>query len=164
MGRRVRVCATTGRRLPGEAGQVEIDGTTVIARYEAPGYEDRFSDDGWLRQANSATSMMTVTSPDRSTDDVINRGGEKIFPARSKSCWSCPEVARAAVIGVPDEVFGQVPVAFVQLHGVDESSDRERVAPRSRQFARRCPPASRDTPSARSTSWRRLPTHVDGKI
>ena len=33
----------------GETGQVQISGPTVITHYEGPGYEDRFSADGWLR-------------------------------------------------------------------------------------------------------------------
>jgi long-chain acyl-CoA synthetase len=46
--------------------------------------------------------------------DVINRGGNKVFPGQVEEvlCLS-PEVHEAAVIGVPDERLGEVPVAFV---------------------------------------------------
>ena len=48
-------------------------------------------------------------------DDVINRGGEKIYPLEIEEILATVDgVARVAVVGLEDEVFGQVPVAFVQ--------------------------------------------------
>jgi acyl-coenzyme A synthetase/AMP-(fatty) acid ligase len=46
--------------------------------------------------------------------DVINRGGNKVFPDDVEEVLRlCPAVTDAAVVGVADERLGEVPVAFV---------------------------------------------------
>jgi acyl-CoA synthetase (AMP-forming)/AMP-acid ligase II len=51
-------------------------------------------------------------------DDVINRGGFKIFPAELEDCLeSHPQVREAVVFGVADERLGEVPVAVVVTAG-----------------------------------------------
>ncbi len=47
-------------------------------------------------------------------DDMLLCGGENVYPAEvERMLESHPEVRQAAVVGVPDPVKGQVPVAFV---------------------------------------------------
>lgn len=47
-------------------------------------------------------------------DDVINRGGFKVFPAEIEDCLEAhPQVREAVAFGVADERLGQVPVAVV---------------------------------------------------
>lgn len=51
-------------------------------------------------------------------DDVINRGGFKIFPAEVEDCLeSHPKVREAVAFGVSDDRLGQVPVAVVVTVG-----------------------------------------------
>ena len=46
--------------------------------------------------------------------DVINRGGNKVFPEHVEEVLRLvPGVAEAAVVGVPDERLGEIPVAYV---------------------------------------------------
>ncbi len=46
--------------------------------------------------------------------DVINRGGNKVFPEHvAEVLRLLPGVVDAGVVGVPDERLGAVPVAFV---------------------------------------------------
>ena len=46
--------------------------------------------------------------------DLINRGGNKIVPDEVEEVLvAMPQVAEAAVVGVPDDRLGQVPIAFV---------------------------------------------------
>ena len=46
--------------------------------------------------------------------DVINRGGNKVFPDQVEEVLLLsPGVVEAAVVGVPDERLGEVPVAFI---------------------------------------------------
>jgi acyl-CoA synthetase (AMP-forming)/AMP-acid ligase II len=48
--------------------------------------------------------------------ELINRAGEKISPREvDEVLYRLPEVETAAVIGVPDPLFGEEVVAFVQL-------------------------------------------------
>ena len=52
-------------------------------------------------------------------DDVINRGGFKVFPTEIEDCLEAhPRVREAVAFGFPDERLGQVPVAVVVAEGV----------------------------------------------
>jgi acyl-CoA synthetase (AMP-forming)/AMP-acid ligase II len=66
----------------------------------------RFDDDGYL------------TLVDR-VKDLIIRGGENIYPKEIEdvlyTVYTVPAVLEAAVVGQPDPVFGEQPVAFVTL-------------------------------------------------
>jgi oxalate---CoA ligase len=104
------------REEEGQVGPIEIRGATVIRRYESPGYEERFDAEGWLRTGDlgyfDADGYLFIVGRN---DDVINRGGEKIYPLEIEQMLADVKgVGRAAVIGRADDVFGQVPVAFVQ--------------------------------------------------
>ena len=119
VGVEVRVAPTERGVVPvaGTIGEVELHGPSVIARYDSSGYEDRFTDDGWLKTKDLGyfddEGYLFLVGR---IDDVINRGGEKIFPREIEDIvLSIDSVASAAVVGVDDEVYGQVPVLFVQL-------------------------------------------------
>ena len=118
-----------GVRGPGEVGQIEIRGASVITRYESPAYAKRFSEGGWLATGDLGylDSEGFVYLVGR-TDDVINRGGEKIFPREIEEvALEVPGVVGAAVVGASDDVFGQVPVLYVELaDDVDETIGRLR--------------------------------------
>jgi acyl-CoA synthetase (AMP-forming)/AMP-acid ligase II len=46
--------------------------------------------------------------------DLILRGGENVYPTEIENCLEAhPQVAEAAVVGVPDEEFGQQVLAVV---------------------------------------------------
>jgi acyl-CoA synthetase (AMP-forming)/AMP-acid ligase II len=118
----VRVIAHGERVAPGVVGDVEIKGPTVITSYDSADYDDRFSADGWLKTGDLGylddESYLFLVGRD---DDVINRGGEKIHPLEVELLLAdVAGVESIAVVAAPDDVFGQVPVAFVQPE--DESS------------------------------------------
>jgi oxalate---CoA ligase len=120
LGVTVRVAAPGGRAtMPGEVGEVCIAGDNVVSEYIVPGSAEgrRPATDagGWLR-----TGDLGWVDPDgflyltARTDDVINRGGEKIFPREIEEVLlSHPAVAEAVAIGVPNDVLGQTTVAYV---------------------------------------------------
>lgn len=110
-------------------GHVEIRGASVIQSYEGAGYEDRFDAEGWLRTGDlgylDVDGYLFLVGR---SDDVINRGGEKIFPREIEDViLGVPGVVGAAVIGAADEVFSQVPLAFVQLENVTTSTPLDEV-------------------------------------
>ena len=142
-------------------GHVEIRGPSVITRYESVGYEDRFSADGWLRTGDlgylDEDGYLYLVGRN---DDVINRGGEKIFPRELEDALLGIEHVRGvAVIALPDDVFGEVPTAYVELA---ESCDRDSVLAQLRRIV---------TEGFPKTHWpvsftvvAQLPAHATGKI
>jgi acyl-CoA synthetase (AMP-forming)/AMP-acid ligase II len=112
----VRVVAH-GEIVPhGVVGDVEIKGPTVITSYDSPNYEDRFTRDGWLKTGDLGhfdnDGYLFLVGRD---DDVINRGGEKIHPLEVELLLAnVSGVETVAVVAAPDDVFGQVPIVFVQ--------------------------------------------------
>jgi oxalate---CoA ligase len=104
-------------------GHVEIRGVSVIDRYVGDTHQDRFHRDGWLRTGDlghkDADGFVYL---DARTDDVINRGGEKVLPREVEEVIGAdPMIASVAVVGRDDPELGQVPVAFVVLRTVDEA-------------------------------------------
>jgi oxalate---CoA ligase len=104
-----------GAARPGEIGRVQIRGAGVITSYDSGGRPGVIDADGWLD-----TSDLGYTDDDGylflvgRSDDVINRGGEKIYPREIEEILLAqPGVRSAAVVGVVDEVLGERPVAYV---------------------------------------------------
>ncbi|MFF5495727.1 long-chain fatty acid--CoA ligase [Streptomyces aquilus] len=121
-----RLTGPGGERLPwdGEsAGELEVRGTWIAgAYYNGPDAEplrpaDKFSEDGWLKTGDVGTispdGFLTLT--DRAKD-VIKSGGEWISSVELENAlMSHPDVAEAAVVAVPDEKWGERPLATVVL-------------------------------------------------
>jgi acyl-coenzyme A synthetase/AMP-(fatty) acid ligase len=60
---------------------------------------------------------------DARADDVINRGGEKVFPREIEEMILVdPDVAAVAVVAAPDPELGHVPVAFLVVRDGGPSS------------------------------------------
>jgi acyl-CoA synthetase (AMP-forming)/AMP-acid ligase II len=100
---------------PGTVGRVQIRGRGVIAEYATGGPAGAISPDGWLDTGDLGhlDSGGYLFLAGRS-DDVINRGGEKIYPREIEEfLLAQPDVRSAAVVGVRDEVLGERPVAYV---------------------------------------------------
>lgn len=161
----VRVMAMGEPAPTGVVGDVEIKGPTVITRYESALYDERFRSDGWLRTGDlgyfDEDDYLFLVGRD---DDVINRGGEKVHPLEIELVLAeVPGVASVAVVASPDEVYGQVPVAFVQpadgpatLEGLAELAEGVRKA-----AAASLAKAQRPTFIKVVTA---LPVHATGKI
>jgi len=60
-------------------------------------------------------------------DDMIITGGENVSPVEVESCLSLHEgVAEVAVVGLPDERWGKIVVAFVKRRGSVTAEDLDR--------------------------------------
>jgi fatty-acyl-CoA synthase len=116
-------------------GELEVRGPSVSSSYyDAPGSEDRWTDDGWFR-----TGDIVVIHPDAyvevqdRTKDLVKSGGEWISTvALENALMGHPAVAEAAVIAVPDEKWSERPLAVVVFReGQSASPDelREFLAP-----------------------------------
>ncbi len=62
-------------------------------------------------------------------DDVVNRGGENIYPREVEEVLLAdPQVRAAVVVGLPDPVLGAVPVAYVVAPGLSVPERAQLVA------------------------------------
>jgi fatty-acyl-CoA synthase len=100
-------------------GEVEVRGPWITSTYigDATPDPDKFSADGWLRTGDvgllSPDGYLTLT--DRAKD-VIKSGGEWISSVDLENALMAhPAVLEACVVGVPDERWGERPLATVVL-------------------------------------------------
>ncbi|NMP24086.1 class I adenylate-forming enzyme family protein [Sulfobacillus harzensis] len=100
----------------GKRGYVEIRGPGVIDPDWGPNrWAAASMTDGWYRTGDvgrvDSEGYLYLIGRSR---DVINRGGEKVFP-REVEEWllACPDVGEAVVLGEPHAVLGEEPVAYV---------------------------------------------------
>ncbi|MGW0960164.1 long-chain fatty acid--CoA ligase [Streptomyces gelaticus] len=121
-----RLVGPGGEHLPWDnasAGELEVRGPWIAAAYyggtdgELLRPEDKFSEDGWLKTGDvgviSEDGFLTLT--DRAKD-VIKSGGEWISSVELENALMAhPDVAEAAVVAVPDERWGERPLATVVL-------------------------------------------------
>jgi fatty-acyl-CoA synthase len=116
---KARIVAPGDEELPwdGEAqGELQVAGPWVAAAY----YRDKrgsdsFTADGWLRTGDVATITPEgyIRLVDR-TKDLVKSGGEWISSVELENeIMAHPAVREAAVIGVPDEEWGERPLACV---------------------------------------------------
>jgi fatty-acyl-CoA synthase len=120
-----RLFCTVQGRLTGDAGEVlpsngkavgelEVRGPWVTGSYYLDSAPEKFHD-GWLRTGDVGTldEAGFVRLTDRAKD-VIKSGGEWISSMELENLLMAhPSVAEAAVIGVPDEKWGERPLAAV---------------------------------------------------
>ena len=115
---------------PGEVGELLVKGDHVMPGYwknRGEAGEEIFSGDGWfhtgdmVRQGRYRAFYMV----DRKKD-VIKHGGYSVFSKEvEEKIASHPQVEEAALVGIPDEKKGQVPVAFVCLRPGAQCSAEE---------------------------------------
>jgi acyl-CoA synthetase (AMP-forming)/AMP-acid ligase II len=117
----------------GESGHVEIRGPSVTLPPGALGPGGSTGAPapagGWLRTGDigylDADGYLFLQGRE---DEVINRGGEKVYPAEIEDVLlEDPRVTDAVVVGVDDEAFGQVPVAYLTVQGVVDGEDANRA-------------------------------------
>ncbi|MDP3551810.1 MAG: long-chain fatty acid--CoA ligase [Novosphingobium sp.] len=103
---------------PGEVGELIVRGHNVFAGYlNQPEATRACMVDGWFRTGDIATKCGDgyVTIVDRKKDMII-RGGFNVYSREVEEVLNThPAIALAAVVGRPDDLFGEEIVAFVQL-------------------------------------------------
>ncbi|MGP4050682.1 class I adenylate-forming enzyme family protein [Streptomyces sp. 2A115] len=114
----IRIVDAHGSEVaPGMDGEVAVRGPNVMRGYLGrPDETARVIVDGWLHTGDvghlDAEGYLTLVGRSK---DMIIRGGENIYPKEIEDVLAGdPSVLEAAVIGVPDEKWGEVVVAYVQ--------------------------------------------------
>lgn len=123
-----RIADENGEEVPqGEIGEIEIRGPIVMAGYwnRPEATAETIRPGGWLRTGDAgymdANGFFFVH--DRVKDMIVS-GGENVYPAEVENAiLGCPGVADAAVVGVPDERWGEaVKAIVVRAAGADPSA------------------------------------------
>jgi len=122
----VRILDDGGDELPaGTSGRIFVGSELLFEGYTGGGDKDR-------RNGLMATGDVGHFDPDGRLfvdgrdDDMIVSGGENVFPGEVEDLLAgLPGVREVAVVGVPDDEFGQRLRAVVSLHpGADLDEDR----------------------------------------
>ena len=130
---RVRLVGEDGARVAHDGrspGEIQVSGPTVASGYLGGG--GSFTDDGWLRTGDVGTvdELGYLRIVDR-TKDLVKSGGEWISSVELENAiMAHPGGAEAAVVGVPDDRWGERPMAFVTLlpgHELDPAGLREHL-------------------------------------
>jgi O-succinylbenzoate-CoA ligase len=137
LGAEIIIASPEGQELPvGEVGEVLCRGPMVTAGYwRNPQATAAAFTDGWFRTGDLGrmASDGALFIVDRLKDMIIS-GGENVYCAEVESALrSHAAVQQAAVVGRPDERWGELVHAFVVLKGAANEDDlqawcRERLA------------------------------------
>jgi malonyl-CoA/methylmalonyl-CoA synthetase len=118
-GQEARVVGVESREplLAGEVGEIEVRGPHVFEGYwERPdATEEVFEEGGWFRTEDlgsvSEDGYFTIRGR---TKELIISGGYNVYPREVEEVLEgCPGVAEVAVVGLPDEEFGERVTAVV---------------------------------------------------
>lgn len=158
----IRIVDGEGAVLPaGATGEIQIRSPNVMPGYwrRAEASADAMTGDGWFRTGDAgyldADGYLFVR--DRIKDMIVS-GGENIYAAEVENViHGHPAIGEAAVIGVPDEKWGEAVVAIVapkQGARIDEADLLDFLRQRLAGF--KLPKAIRQMPA--------LPRNASGKI
>nr|WP_315597395.1 AMP-binding protein [uncultured Cupriavidus sp.] len=129
---RVEIMNDQGQALPqGETGEICVRGDLIMkGYYKAPDKTAETIVDGWLHTGDighlDADGYLHIT--DRKKDMIIS-GGFNVYPSEVEQViWAHPAVQDCAVIGVPDDKWGEAVKAVVELNVGHAVSADELVA------------------------------------
>ncbi len=107
---------SAGDARPDEAGEVWVKGANVFSRYWRRNAATKAAFvDGWFKTGDLAVRSTDgyISLRGRATDLIIS-GGFNIYPREIEEViLESPGVREAVVVGVPDPVRGEVPIAYV---------------------------------------------------
>jgi long-chain acyl-CoA synthetase len=115
----VEIRGADGAEVPtGEIGEVHIKGPVVMSGYwNRPQATEEVLLDGWLKTGDLGTEDGDgdIRIVDRKKDLII-RGGYNVYPREVEEVlYEHPDIVEVAVIGVPDEHFGEEVAAVLAL-------------------------------------------------
>ena len=129
---RVEIMNDANQILPqGETGEICVRGDLVMkGYYKAPDKTAETIVDGWLHTGDighlDAEGYLHIT--DRKKDMIIS-GGFNVYPSEVEQViWSHPAVQDCAVIGVPDDTWGEAVKAVVELNAGQSATAEDLIA------------------------------------
>ncbi len=113
----VEIVDRAGRRVgPGEVGEIVVRGSIMMKEYwQDPVRTEETIKNGWLYTGDLATKDDEgyFYLVDRAKDMYIS-GGENVYPAEvERILREHPDIEDVAVVGRPDEIWGEIGVAYI---------------------------------------------------
>jgi fatty-acyl-CoA synthase len=158
----VRIADESGEPLPvGDIGEILVRGPNVFrGYYKRPEASADALRNGWLHTGDLGylDEDNCLFFVDRKKD-MIKSGGENVYSIEVEQALqrAAPEIEEVAVVGVPDEKWGEAVVAFVVLKA-DASLTGEELIQRTRQYL-----AGFKIPK-RIVCLDELPKNISGKV
>jgi acyl-CoA synthetase (AMP-forming)/AMP-acid ligase II len=154
LGTEVKIIDEDDKEVPrGTIGEIAIKGPQLMSGYwNLQDATSKSLKDGWMHTGDAATmdEQGYIYIQDRIKDMIVS-GGENVYPREVENAlFEHPDIADAAVIGIPSVKWGEAILAFVVLReGKSITSDsliefsRERLAgykvPRQFEFIEELP-------------------------
>ena len=142
----VRVVDASGRELaPDQIGEVLLTGPSVFIGYDKnPQATAETLRNGWVYTGDlgklDADGCLYIVGRKR---DMVIRGGANIYPVEiEEALYAHPAVSECAVIGIPDELYGETVKAVVVVNENFKLSEAELVEHCRRRLAAYKVPAS----------------------
>ncbi len=128
----VRIKAEHGPAAPMEVGEIEMRSPGVMKGYwnRPDATAEAIDAEGWFRTGDAGffDEAGYLFIHDRVKDMIVS-GGENVYPAEVENAlFSHPAVADAAVIGVPDERWGEAVKAVIVLRPGAEADPTALIA------------------------------------
>ncbi len=120
-----RICDTNDTEVDvGVAGELQLRGDNICTGYwhRSTDWQDALTGDGWFRTGDIATVDESgfYRIVDRRKDMYIS-GGENVYPAEVEAAVCAHDLVKeCAVVGVPDDKWGEVGWLFVVPHAAAE--------------------------------------------
>jgi long-chain acyl-CoA synthetase len=114
---------------PGQQGELCVRGTCVTNGYlhKPEATREVFDAEGWFHSGDMA--VMDADGYAYIVDrkkDMINVGGEKVFPSEVEDMMLAhPKIKDLVIVGISDELKGEVPKAFIQLKEGETATEEE---------------------------------------
>jgi long-chain acyl-CoA synthetase len=126
----IKVVDEQGNILPpGKQGELCIRGTCVTKGYlnNPEATKEAFDTEGWFHSGDIAymDEEGYAYIVDRKKD-MINVGGEKVFPSEVEDMLlSHSKIKDLVIVGIPDDLKGEAPKAFIQLREGEIATEKE---------------------------------------
>ena len=125
----VKIINKEGREVkPGEVGEIIVSGPILMTGYwRRPQQTEETIKDGWLHTGDLAKldEEGFIYIVDREKGMFIS-GGENVYPAEVEKIYlENPRILNVAVVGVPDEKWGEVGIVFIVMKEGEKLKEEE---------------------------------------
>ena len=129
----LRVVDEAGHEVPaGTVGELQVKGPGVLKGYwgDDEATHAVLTDDGWLRTGDLARKgALGLLVFEGRAKHVIKHGGYSVYALEvEQALEQHPDIAEAALVGLPDERLGELPVAAVRLRNGSQLDAEDVIA------------------------------------